>query len=74
MGGLEKKALLVEPQEIINAIPHDPPDNQFLACAAEVKAEFLITGNSNDFTFEYFRKTRIISPRGFMDTIHDYYI
>ena len=69
MAGLERKVVFVEPNEVIDFISHDPSDNKFLACAVESKAEFLITGNTNDFTFEYFRETRIVSPRGFIEAI-----
>ena len=55
------------PKETINAIPDDPPDNRFLECAVEAEAEFLITGNSNDFSFESFREIRIVSPREFVE-------
>lgn len=65
--GLEEGALFVEPKDTINAIPDDPPDNRFLECAVEAEAEFLITGNINDFSFESFGETRIVSPRGFVD-------
>ena len=43
----------------------DFPDNRFLELAATSSAQYLITGNSNDFTFKSFFETTIISPADF---------
>ncbi len=40
----------------------DADDNKFLELAVSAGADFLITGNSKDFTFSEFRGVRIISP------------
>ena len=60
---MEEGTLFVESRE---SIPDDPPDNRILECAVEAEAEFLITGNNNDFSFASFRGIRIVSPRGFV--------
>jgi uncharacterized protein len=43
----------------------DLPDNRFLELAAASSAQYLITGNTNDFTFKSFFETRIVSPADF---------
>ena len=43
----------------------DFPDNRFLELAALSGAQYLITGNTKDFTFQSFFETRIISPADF---------
>ena len=43
----------------------DLPDNRFLELAAVSSAEYLVTGNSNDFDFPSFFETKIISPADF---------
>jgi len=45
----------------------DKADNRLLELAYESKADFLITGNSNDFTMTDFRGTKILSPKEFWD-------
>ena len=43
----------------------DLPGNRFLELAAASSAQYLITGNTNDFTFKSFFETTIISPSDF---------
>jgi len=45
----------------------DSPDNRLLELAFEAKADFIITGNTNDFTMAEFGGTKIISPKEFWD-------
>lgn len=45
----------------------DQNDNRLLELAVESKADFIITGNTNDFTFSLFHQTQIISPRSFWE-------
>ncbi|HEX9825668.1 MAG TPA: hypothetical protein VGA80_03645 [Flavobacteriaceae bacterium] len=40
----------------------DEPDNRLLELADISKADFIITGNTNDFTMEIYNKTRIVTP------------
>ena len=47
---------------------NDPDDNKFLECALEANADFLITGNKKHFPLKSFHRTRIVSPRDFIDT------
>ena len=48
-------------------IIRDKDDNKFLELASESKANFLITGNINDFTIKQFNKTIIISPKEYWE-------
>lgn len=43
----------------------DASDNKFLELAAVCSADYLITGNSNDFQIQEFEYTRILSPRDY---------
>jgi hypothetical protein len=45
----------------------DLDDNKFLDLSSASKADFLITGNTNDFTMKIFRKTRIVTPREYWE-------
>jgi len=62
----EKIALLYEPKIHLNIIK-DKSDNKLLELADESNADFLITGNSVDFTMTHYKNTQIISPRNFWE-------
>lgn len=46
------------PSKIIS----DDPDNRLLELAIESNADFLITGNTNDFELNSIGKAKIVSP------------
>ncbi len=45
----------------------DESDNMLLELAEEAQADFLITGNTNDFTMKKQKKTKIITPREYWE-------
>jgi len=45
----------------------DTSDNKFLELAAASAADYLITGNTLDFTITEFEYTRILTPRAYWD-------
>lgn len=45
----------------------DNPDNRLLELAHVSKADFIITGNTNDFTMDQFEGTKIVSPKDYWD-------
>lgn len=45
----------------------DEGDNRFLELALADQADFLITGNTNDFTVQSIGHTRIVTPRDYCD-------
>lgn len=45
----------------------DEGDNRFLELALAAQPDFLITGNTNDFTMQTIGRTRIVTPREFCD-------
>jgi len=51
-----------EPKENLKIIK-DEPDNRLLELAEISKADFIITGNTNDFTMKVYDKTRIVTPK-----------
>jgi putative PIN family toxin of toxin-antitoxin system len=63
---LQKNALWVIPNVSVNIIKNHPADNKFLDCAREVKADFLITGNTRHFSFKSFHNTHILNPSEFL--------
>ncbi len=49
----------------------DASDNKFLELAEACRADFLITGNTNDFTFSEYKSTKIVTPKQFWE---DYFL
>lgn len=45
----------------------DKSDNKFVDLAAEAKADYLITGNHQDFNIDIFHATRIVSAKFFWE-------
>jgi len=45
----------------------DLPDNRFLELAQFSKADFIVTGNTNDFTMKTHRTTRIVTPKEYWE-------
>jgi len=49
-------------------ISKDEADNRFYECADEAAANYLITGNTQDFSKDH-KTTKIITPRDFFDLV-----
>jgi uncharacterized protein len=45
----------------------DPDDNKLIELADFAKAHYLITGNTNDFTFKAYKETQIVTPREYWE-------
>ncbi len=45
----------------------DKDDNMILELADECLADFIITGNTNDFTFPAYKQTKIVSPKEYWE-------
>ena len=58
---------LVNPTTTLK-ISGDESDNRFYECADEASADYLITGNTQDFSKDH-GPTKIITPRDFIDMI-----
>jgi len=61
---MEELGLFFAPTQQIEVIK-DLPDNRFLELAIESKADFLITGNTNDFNLTSIESTKILSPKDY---------
>ncbi len=48
----------------------DEPDNRLLELAETCKAQYLVTGNTNDFTMTEYKGTKIVSPKEFFEVIN----
>jgi len=66
LSDIDRKATLFYPKIIVEIIS-DVADNRLLELAAESNADFLITGNTNDFTMKKYKNTSIISPKDYYE-------
>jgi hypothetical protein len=66
LADIETRAKKFTPSTKVNLIL-DNDDNMILELADQCEADFVITGNTNDFTFSEYQQTRIVSPREYWD-------
>ena len=63
---LREIAIFYRPSRRV-ALLRDLSDNKFLELAAVSAADYLLTGNTLDFTISEFEYTRILTPRAYWD-------
>jgi hypothetical protein len=51
------------------AIIQDEPDNRILELAVTAQADYIVTGNTRDFTFTQYEGTKIVSPEKLVSII-----
>ena len=54
------------PQVVLDVLP-DKDDNMLLELALESQADFLVTGNTNDFMISGYGRTRILTPKEYLE-------
>ena len=63
---IESKATKFVPTITLNLISDDA-DNMVLELAHECLADFVITGNTTDFTFPIYNQTKIVTPKEYYE-------
>ena len=63
---LSEMAEIFEPKTKLDVIA-DEPDNRLLELAQISKADFIITGNTTDFSMDSFEGTKIMTPKEFWE-------
>ena len=63
---IEAKATKYNPTITLDLISDDD-DNMILELADECLADFIITGNTTDFTFPTYKQTKIVTPKEYWD-------
>jgi hypothetical protein len=66
---IKEKSILVKPKVKLNIIEEDVEDNKILECAEAAGAVFVVSGDKHLLKLGTFRKTRVLSPREFLDYI-----
>jgi putative PIN family toxin of toxin-antitoxin system len=63
---LSQKAEMTPGDLVVDAIKADPSDNIYLACAAEGKADFIVSGDHHLKDLKSFRGIPIVDPATFL--------
>ncbi|MEP7129193.1 MAG: putative toxin-antitoxin system toxin component, PIN family [Chitinophagales bacterium] len=63
---IETKAVKYFPNNTLDLIKDDD-DNRILELAGECEANFIITGNTNDFTMRNYKESKIVTPREYWE-------
>lgn len=63
---LSELAEVYEPETELSIIK-DEPDNRILELAQISKADFIVTGNTTDFTMNIFQETKIVTPKEYWE-------
>ncbi|MBI5214616.1 MAG: putative toxin-antitoxin system toxin component, PIN family [Ignavibacteriae bacterium] len=66
LADIDAKARKFSPKTKVTIIG-DVDDNKFLELAEESKSHFLITGNTNDFTMQVYKRTKIVTPKEYWE-------
>ncbi|MFQ3576280.1 MAG: putative toxin-antitoxin system toxin component, PIN family [Cytophagales bacterium] len=69
LADIETKAKKFVPTTKLDLIS-DKDDNIILELADECLADFVITGNTNDFIFSTYKQTKIVSPKEYLENLH----
>jgi uncharacterized protein len=64
---IEQASRRVRPEHKLKAAK-DPDDNKFLECAAEARADYLVTGNKRHFPKQW-GQTRVVNARELLEAI-----
>ena len=66
---ISQLAEVVTRRERLYEIKEDPSDNRFLECAAEGKADYIITSDQHLLALKRFRNTQIVIPPRFLQRL-----
>jgi len=66
LADIETKSIKFKPTIKLDLIT-DKDDNMILELAEECKADFVITGNTTDFTFSSYKETKIVTPKEYWE-------
>lgn len=69
LADIESRALKFTPTVRLNII-NDNADNRLLELAETSRLDYLVTGNTNDFTTTEYKGTKIISPKEFFELLN----
>ncbi len=60
-------AWIVGGEQVDDVIKDDPPDNRYLACAYEIEADFIVSGDRHLLDLGNYKDIHIINPKTFLN-------
>lgn len=69
LADIESRSSKFEPTKAVDIIS-DEADNRLLELAETCSADYLVTGNTNDFTMTDYKETKIVSPKNFFELLN----
>ena len=69
--GFREFAVLIEPNQKIEAIPDDPEDNKFLECALAGEAAYVVSGDAHLLALRHYQDIQILSPTAFLALLRE---
>ena len=64
-----RKAVVTQDSFQTDKIVADPTDNKFLACALEIKADYIISGDNHLLSLKHFHNIQIVDAASFIKQI-----
>ena len=69
LADIEGRSKMFEPSITVSIIKDDA-DNRLLELAEACNADYIVTGNTNDFTILEYKGTKIVSPKDFFELLN----
>ena len=69
LADIENRSLKFKPKQRVNIIS-DEADNRLLELAETCRADYIVTGNTNDFAMNEYKGTQIVSPKDFFELLN----
>ena len=70
VAGFARFGELVAPQQRLHVVEADPDDDMFIECAAEGKADYLVSGNTKHLTnLKEYQGIQILTPAQFVQVL-----
>ena len=66
-----RKAIVARGDFQTDRIIDDPTDNKFLACALEIKADFIVSGDNHLLSLKHFHRTQIVDAKAFISKVKE---
>lgn len=64
-----RKAVITRDTFQTDRIADDPTDNKFLACALEIKADYIVSGDNHLLSLKHFHRTQIVDAQTFIKKV-----
>ena len=66
-----RKAIVARDDFQTDRIVDDPTDNKFLACALEIKADYIVSGDNHLLSIKHFHRIQIVDAKAFITKVKE---